>query len=206
MPNRRSRGHSAGWCLSLCHLLSIFSGPQLLRAQRPLRPDVAFPTTSRLQLRPIFNSTRRYGHVSTPSQFLPISGDRDVSLPLSLEWPVWSSSSGNNCYAVQRSLFSGASLCSGTVGPSPCPILSALIRPRDHFRLLAIGMCHFLPVHHLGIAFLGRVEGQNTTDTNLTFIMNETVVIDDFRLEYKQVNYYTMCIVKHQGILWWFNG
>ena len=58
---------------------------------------------------------------------------------------------------------SGASLCSGTVGLSPCPILSALIRPRDLFRLLAIGMCHFLPVHHLGIAFLGRVEGQNIT-------------------------------------------
>ena len=31
------------------------------------------------------NSTRRYGHASTPPQFLPISGDRDVSLPLSLE-------------------------------------------------------------------------------------------------------------------------
>ena len=49
------------------------------------------------------------------------------------------------------------------MGPSPCPILSTLIRPRDFFRLLAIGMCHFLPVHHLGIAFLGRVEGQNIT-------------------------------------------
>ena len=24
-------------------------------------------------------------------------------------------------------------------------------------------MCHFLPVHHLGMAFLGRVEGQNIT-------------------------------------------
>ena len=49
------------------------------------------------------------------------------------------------------------------VGPLPCPILSALICPRDLFRLLTIGMCHFLPVHHLGIAFLGRVEGQNIT-------------------------------------------
>ena len=48
MLNRRSRGHSAGWWLSLRHLISIFSGPQLIRAQRPLRPDVAFPTTSRL--------------------------------------------------------------------------------------------------------------------------------------------------------------
>ena len=53
--------------------------------------------------------------------------------------------------------------CSGTMGPSPCPISLALIRPRDLFRLLAIGMCHFLPVYHLGIIFLGRVEGQNIT-------------------------------------------
>ena len=28
------------------------------------------------------------------------------------------------------------------------------IRPRDLFRLLAIGMCHFLPAHHFGMACL----------------------------------------------------
>ena len=61
-----------------------------------------------------------------------------------------SSSSGNNCHAVQRSLSSAASVCIGKVEPSPCPILLALIRPRDLFRLLAI-------------AFWGRVEGQNIT-------------------------------------------
>ena len=49
------------------------------------------------------------------------------------------------------------------MGPSAWPISKALIRPRDLFRLLAIGMCHFLPVYHLGIIFLGRVEGQNIT-------------------------------------------
>ena len=38
--------HSARWWLSLLHLISIFSGSQLIRAPRPLRPDVAFPTTS----------------------------------------------------------------------------------------------------------------------------------------------------------------
>ena len=53
--------------------------------------------------------------------------------------------------------------CSGTMGPSPCPISWALILPRDLFRLLAIGMCHFLPLYHLGIAYLGRGEGQNIT-------------------------------------------
>ena len=42
---------SAGWWLSLLHLLSNFSGPQLNRGPRgPLRPGVAFPTTSRLLL------------------------------------------------------------------------------------------------------------------------------------------------------------
>ena len=30
------------------------------------------------------------------------------------------------------------------------------IRPRDLFRLLAIGMCPFLPVYHLGIACLPK--------------------------------------------------
>ena len=30
------------------------------------------------------------------------------------------------------------------------------IRLRDFFRLLAIGMCHFLPVHHFGMACLAR--------------------------------------------------
>ena len=42
--------------------------------------------------------------------------DRDVSLPLSLEWPVWSSSSGNNCHAVQRSISSGASVYESILG------------------------------------------------------------------------------------------
>ena len=49
----------------------------------------------------------------------------EYALPPSLEWHVWSSSSGNNCHAVHRSLSSGASLCDGTVGFLPCLILSA---------------------------------------------------------------------------------
>ena len=39
--------HSAGCWLSLLHLISIFSGPQFIRASRgPLRPGVAFLTPS----------------------------------------------------------------------------------------------------------------------------------------------------------------
>ena len=56
------------------------------------------------------------GDMDTPPQLLPISSDRDVSLPLSLEWPVWSSSSGNNCHPVQRPLSSGASVYESIMG------------------------------------------------------------------------------------------
>ena len=39
------------------------------------------------------------------------------------------------------------------------------------------------------------------------FVMNGINVIDDFRLAYKQVDYYTMCINNYQrGHLWWCNG
>ena len=69
--------------------------------------------------------TRWYGHASAPTQSLPITGQRNMQLPPSLEWHVWLSSSGNNCHAVHRSLSSVASLCDGTVGFLPCPILSA---------------------------------------------------------------------------------
>ena len=113
----------------------------------PLSWVLAFPTTSRPTPPPtellllLFNSsalyylqtpTRWYGHASTPPQLLPISGDRDVSLPLSLEWPVWSSSSGNNCHAVQRSISFGASVYESIMGFFlPRPISSANFRPCD---------------------------------------------------------------------------
>ena len=54
--------------------------------------------------------------VQSPTQYLPITGHRNVSLPPSFEWHVWSSSSGNNCHAVHGSLSSGASVCSCTAG------------------------------------------------------------------------------------------
>ena len=60
--------------------------------------------------------TRRCGHVSSPTQFPPITGQRNMQLPPSLEWHVWSSSTGNDCHAVHRTPCSGASLCDWTVG------------------------------------------------------------------------------------------
>ena len=141
------KAHSSGWWLSLQHLISNFSGPKLIGC--PESPfSLAWLSLPHLisNLSPtvwIFVLTELYNS-STPIQ----------SPTRSLEWHVWSSSSGNNSHAAHRSLSSGAPVCSSTVGPSPCPILSALIRPRDLFRLLAIGMCHLLPVHHFEIAYL----------------------------------------------------
>ena len=57
-----------------------------------------------------FLSSPSYIIVQSPTQYLPITGHRNVSLPPSLEWHVWSSSSGNNCHAVHGSLSSGASV------------------------------------------------------------------------------------------------
>ena len=98
--------------------------------------------------------TRWYGHASTSPQFLLISDDQDVSLPLSLEWPVWSSSSGNNCHAVQRSLSSGVSVYESIMGFffTSSHFISQF--PPTQFPLMtAIRMCHFLPVHHLELHF-----------------------------------------------------
>ena len=109
--NRRPRGPA------LCWVMAFFTAsyhqflwtPTYREPRGPLQPGVAFPTTSYQQLystvsncltsdlTELYNS---YRATRSPTQ--------------SLEWHVWSSSSGNNCHAVQRSLSSGASLWSGT--------------------------------------------------------------------------------------------
>ena len=70
-----------------------------------------------------------------------------------LEWHDWSASSGNNCHAVHRLLSSGASVDDCIMGFTLSHFISQ-IHPRDLFRLLAIGMCHFLPVYHFVMACL----------------------------------------------------
>ena len=75
----------------------------------------------------------------------------------SLEWHVWSSSSGNDCHAVHRSLSSGASVYECTMGfylvpyrqPSP---------PKRFLLITAIGICHFLPVHPFGMACIAGLK------------------------------------------------
>ena len=90
--------HYAGCGLSLPHLVTNGS-PKLLGSPRTPAGWCSLycilPPTRLLQL-PDFLSPPSYIIVQSPTQ--------------SLEWHVWSSSSGNNCHAVQRSLSSGASV------------------------------------------------------------------------------------------------
>ena len=114
-----------------------------------------------------FLSSPSYIIVQLPTQYLPMTGHQDMSLPPSLEWHVWSSSSRNNCHAVHRSLSSGASVCECTAGfylvpycqPSP---------PTWFLPITGIGMCHFLPVHPFGMACLAglRVNIQHEETRN----------------------------------------
>ena len=92
---------------------------------------------------PNFLSSPSYIIVQSPTQ--------------SLEWHVWSSSSGNNCHAVHRSLSSGASVYECTMGFYLVPYC----QPRPPTRILlitTIAMCHFLPVHHFGMACLAGLK------------------------------------------------
>ena len=81
-----------------------------------------------------FLSSPSYIIVQSPTQYFPITGHRNMSLPPSLEWHIWSSSSGNNCHAVHRSLSSGASVYDSTVGFWPVPFC----QPSPPMRFLPI--------------------------------------------------------------------
>ena len=80
---------------------------------------LTFSTTSchqRVSKLTDFLSSPSYMIVQSLTQYIPITGYQDVSLPLSLEWHAWLSPSGNNCHAVHRSLSSSASVYDCTVG------------------------------------------------------------------------------------------
>ena len=104
--------------LSLPYLVYNSSDLQLIRGPKgPLHR--AFSITSYQQL------------LWTPTHWLHVFTElynslTSTQLPTqSLEWHVWSSSSGNNCHAVQRSLSSGSSVYECIMGFLPCPISSA---------------------------------------------------------------------------------
>ena len=145
--NRRPGGpaaHSARCGLSLPHLVtnespnSLGGGPEAPSVRWWLSLPHLVSNFSGLQL-PDFLSLPSYKIVQSTTQ--------------SLEWHVWSSSGGNNCHAVHRSLSSGTSVYECTIGFYLVPFFQP--SPPTRFLLItAIGMCHFLPVHHFGMACL----------------------------------------------------
>ena len=117
----------SAWCGFSYHISSITPSPTLTGTE-----------TLTSVLTELYNS-------STPTQ----------SPTRSLKSHVWSSSSGNNCHAVHRSLSSGASVYECTMGIFFTSSHFVSQFPPTRFPLItAIRMCHFLPVHHLGMSFL----------------------------------------------------
>ena len=126
---------SAGWWLSLPHLVSNSSDLQLTD----------------------FLSSPSYIIVQSPTQ--------------SLEWHVWSSSSGNNCHAVQRSLSSGASVYECIMGFYLVPFR----QPNPPTRFLSItGHWNVSPLSGASLwnGMFGRVEGQYTTFSSRPFSLS----------------------------------
>ena len=106
--NQRPRGPALGWMMAFftASYQQLLWTPTHQGPQGPHRPGVAFPTTSRLQLQLSLTVLTELYNSSTPT----------LSPNQSWEWHVWSSSSGNNCHAVQRSLSSGVSVYECTMG------------------------------------------------------------------------------------------
>ena len=182
---RGPEAHSAGWWLSLLHLISIFSGPQFNRGPWAPLAWCGFPyhissiTPSDLQLQLIRGPKAPSAwcgftyHISSFSvsnsnwncncQTSVLTELYNSLIPTQsptrfLESHVGSSSSGNNCHAVHRLLSSGASVYECTMGIffTSSHFISQFLPTR--FPLItAIRMCHFLSVHHSEWHFwLGR--------------------------------------------------
>ena len=108
----------------------------------------------------ILSPTRLIYNSSSPSYIIVQSPNQSPTQ--SLEWHVWSSSSGNNCHAVQSSLSSGASVYECIMGFYLVPFH----QPNPPTRFLSI-TDHWnvsLPSGaSLWNGMFGRVEGQYTT-------------------------------------------
>ena len=157
MLNRRPGGPLC-W-LSLLHLITNWSGPQspsgVLKAPSAgwwLSLPHLVSNSSDLQLTD-FLSSPSYIIVQSPTQSSPTQ---------SLEWHVWSSSSRNNCLAVQRSLSSGASVYECIMGFYLVPFHQPNLPTR--FLLITGHWNLSLPSGaSLWNGMFGRVKGQYTT-------------------------------------------
>ena len=145
MLNRRPRG-------PLCWVMAFFTASyhHLLLTPTHQGPNGPFGLMWLSLLHLVYNSVRSLTATLTSVLTELYNSSTPTQSPTrSLEWHDWSSSSGNNCHAVQRSLSSGASVYECTMGIffTSSHFISQF--PPTRFPLItAIRMCHFLPVHH----------------------------------------------------------
>ena len=104
----------------------------------------------------VYNSVRSLTDLTSVLIELYNSSTSTQSPTWSLKSRVGSSSSRNNCHAVHRSLSSGASVyeCTMRIFVFTSSHFVSQFPPTRFPLITAIRMCHLLPVHHLGMAFL----------------------------------------------------
>ena len=153
---------SVAWWLSLLYIISNFSGPQLIRAPSPFGsmclslPHLVYNSHSNCNSNCLTSVLTELYNSSTPTQ----------SPTRSLEWNVGSSSSGNNCHAVQRLLSSGTLVYESIMGFFSLSHFVSQFPPTRFPLITAIRMCHFLPVHHSEWHFWpGRRSKYNTSSS-----------------------------------------
>ena len=157
--NRRPGGPALYWVLafSTTSCLWLICSPTQSGAPRA-------PSTGRWlslpQLISDFSDPQLSDFLSSPSYIIVQSPTQSPTQ--SLEWHVWSSSSGNNCHAVQRSLSSGASVYECIMGFYLVPFR----QPNPARQFLSITghwNVSLLSSASLYNGMFGRVEGQYTT-------------------------------------------
>ena len=137
--------HSAGWWLSLLHLISIFSGPQFIRAPSPF--GLVWLSLPNLPLQLELELSWLLSWLS----FIIVQ--RPLDFPLDL----WNRMFDRHQAEITVMQFTGHSLPVRQSMSVPWEFFNSshFISqfPRTRFPLItAIRMCHFLPVHHLGMA------------------------------------------------------
>ena len=160
--NWRPRAHSAGWWLSLLHLISIFSRPQT-SSGFPRAPSVGcgFPYHISLQL----SGTLLATPLARRTQLNYII----VRRPLEL----WNRMFNRHQAEITVMQFRGHSLPVHQSISVPWEFFSSShfisqFPPTRFLLITAIRMCHLLPVHHLWMAFLAGSKGQNITTVLLS--------------------------------------
>ena len=156
---------SFSWC-STCWVLAFFTASYqhllwtpIHKGPKPLRPGVVFPTTSRLLRLQLYC---KWNSIQLLSWLRYIIVQRPLDRPLDL----WNRMFDRHQAEITFMQFTGHSL----------PVRQSMSVPWEFFTsshftsqfppmrfplITAIRMCHLLPVHHLGMAFLAWFEGQN---------------------------------------------